>query len=200
MAKIEGYASVFYDGTPDTEYQLWDGAVERIMPGAFDRALKQDDPVALFNHDPSQLLGRKSAGTLRLSVDEKGLRYEIPPADTTVFRDVLEMQARGDLKGSSFGFWVKADQRRKEDGVEIREITEVELLDVGPVTFPAYEGTNSRCYRCVTPDGRTIPLDDRQVAEVRSLFQGDDERQKREAVKKRLDKIEQDDLRFGQKT
>ncbi len=30
---IEGYAAVYYDGTPQTEYRLSDKIVERIHPG-----------------------------------------------------------------------------------------------------------------------------------------------------------------------
>src|SRR5215475_2335681 len=73
-----GFAAVFYkDGDPDTEYQLYPDLVERIAPGAFDRAVREDDVRGLMNHDPNLLLGRTAAGTLKLSADATGLRYEI---------------------------------------------------------------------------------------------------------------------------
>src|ERR1700728_2523684 len=81
-SEICGYGAVFYDGTPDTEYPMWPGAVERIMPGAFDRALREDDVRGLFNHDPNLLLGRTASGTMRLRVDDVGLWYSIDPAMT----------------------------------------------------------------------------------------------------------------------
>lgn len=141
---IVGYGSVFYDGTPDTEFELWDDLVERIMPGAFDRAIEEkDDARALFNHDPSRLLGRVSAGTLDLSVDKRGLFYSIAPGETTIHADVRQMIERGDLTGSSFGFFVTDQKWEKEDGKDIRMILGVELFDVGPVTYPAYEGTTT---------------------------------------------------------
>jgi HK97 family phage prohead protease len=143
--RIVGYASVFYDGTPSTEFRLWDDMVERIMPGAFDKTLRaRDDVRALFNHDPNMILGRTSAKTLSLSVDKRGLHYDVEPGDTTVAEDVVKHIRRGDVTGSSFGFRVTDQTWRTEDKIEIREIRGVELLDVGPVTYPAYEGTDSQ--------------------------------------------------------
>lgn len=142
--RMVGYAAVFYrEGDPSTEYWLWDGAVERIMPGAFDD-ISGDDVRALFNHDPSLLLGRSTAGTLSLSVDDKGLRYEITPGDTTASRDVQAHLERGDLSGSSFGFRVQKEEWvRGDDAIDIRHIRSVSTFDVGPVTYPAYGGTES---------------------------------------------------------
>lgn len=146
---ITGYAASFYDGTDATEFQLWDGAVERIMPGAFDRALKESDDVrALFNHNPDNLLGRTSADTLSLRADKTGLRYSIEPGDTAIARDVIEHIRRGDLQGSSFAFEVTDEEWRKEDDVEIREVKGVRLFDVGPVTYPAYESTTTAVRSC----------------------------------------------------
>lgn len=146
--KIKGYAAVFYDGTPETEFRLWPGMVERIAKGAFDRALKDGDDVrGLFNHDPNLILGRTEAKppTLRLSVDSKGLRYEIDPPDTQVARDLLVAIKRGDVTGSSFGFRVKAEKfirpEKDKEGPVVRQIEDVELFDVSPVVFPAYEAT-----------------------------------------------------------
>lgn len=144
---IVGYGAVFYDGTPKTEFDLGSGMVERIAPRAFDRAVKEDDTRGLFNHDPNLLLGRTTAGTMRLSVDSKGLRYEIDPPDTAAARDVMELLRRGDVTGSSFSF--KVDEQRwteeKRDGetIQVREILAVHLFDVSPVVFPAYLGSDS---------------------------------------------------------
>lgn len=144
--RIVGYAAKFYrEADPGTQYELWRGAVERIMPGAFDDAVAGDDVRALFNHDSSQILGRTKSGTLKLSVDDVGLRYEVEPADTSVYRDVQTFLQRGDVDGSSFQFSIPADGERwsRQDGLEIREITKVKLFDVGPVTFPAYSAATS---------------------------------------------------------
>lgn len=142
-AVITGYASVFY--VPDdrgTEYQLFPDLKERIMPRAFNRALQEKhNAAALFNHEPNFILGRVASGTLRLSKDQRGLRYEVkPPASRS---DVVESIRRGDVSGSSFGFRVLEQKFRTEEGVDIREIHSVELLDVSPVVYPAYQGTTT---------------------------------------------------------
>lgn len=146
--KIRGVAAVYFNPADQrTEYQLWDGAVERIMPGAFDRAIKEDDVRGLFNHDAGAVLGRTKAGTLTLESRADGLHYEIAPSETSVYRDVAEHLRRGDVDGSSFAFRVREENWRKEgegrNEMEIREIRQVELFDVGPVTYPAYGATSA---------------------------------------------------------
>lgn len=149
---IVGYAAVFYDPQdPGTQYRLWDNAVERIMPGAFTAAVKEDDVRGLANHEVTWLLGRTKAGTCRVFEDAIGLRYEIDVPDTQAGRDTLTSLERGDLDGSSFAFDVYGRRGRVQwseetiDGVslEVREIHECELFDVGPVAYPAYESTTS---------------------------------------------------------
>lgn len=143
---VKGHAAVFYDGTRSSEYRLWGDTYERIMPGAFDEAVTRDDVRALFNHDENMVLGRNKAGTLRMSIDNVGLAYEVDLGNTTVARDVAEHISRGDVTGSSFGFvvtderWVEAPE--SEYASEFREITAVRLFDVSPVTYPAYEATD----------------------------------------------------------
>ena len=116
------------------------------MPGCFDRALSERQDVrALINHDPNQVLGRFLAGTMRLSVDQVGLRYEIDLPDTATGRDIATLVERGDVSGSSFSFLdVQTTYVRGEDGCpDCRELRDVNVFDVGPVTFPAYEATTT---------------------------------------------------------
>lgn len=145
--EIVGYAAVYFrTDEPGTEYQMYSDLVERIMPGAFDRALREKQDVrALFNHNPENLLGRTVAGTLTLSVDDRGLFYRFQPPDTTIGRDVLESINRGDLSGSSFAFTVARGgaEWHEENGVAVRILRDVNLFDVGPVTFPAYGATST---------------------------------------------------------
>lgn len=143
-SRLEGYAAVFYrESDKATEYELWPGLIERVMPGAFDRALRERQDVrALFNHDASAVLGRTGPGTLRLNVDDVGLRYEIDLPDTQAGRDVATSVERGDVTGSSFSFAPHAVTWKDMPDMTIRELTDVDLYDVSPVTFPAYEGTS----------------------------------------------------------
>jgi len=142
--KLTGYAGVYWDGTPGTQFDLVPGRlIEHIMPGAFDRAVREDDVLGLFNHVPSMVLGRNTAGTMRLSTDARGLLYEIDLPATTLANDLRQSVSRGDIRGSSFAFLVTDETFRTENKIDIREIRGVQLFDVGPVTFPAYEATSA---------------------------------------------------------
>lgn len=144
--ELVGYAAVFYRADdPGTEYQLWSDTFERIDADAFSEALKRkDDAVGLFNHDPSNLLGRVSAGTLQLKVDKVGLFYAIPFDESDPDHQRVERKlARGDVPGSSFQFRPQRVRWEEEEDREIRTLLEVELIDVGPVTHPAYRATTA---------------------------------------------------------
>ena len=138
LPTIVGYASVF-----DSESRDLGQFKEIIKPGAFDRALVEEHDVrALVDHDPKMILGRSKSGTLRMLVDEVGLRVEIDPPDTSVGRDTIESIRRGDLDSMSFGFVVRDDQWKEDEGQAIREINDLDLFDVSVVSFPAYEDTS----------------------------------------------------------
>ncbi len=143
--RIEGYAAVFYrEGDPGTEYKLFDDLVERVMPTAFQEFFAQPtDCRALFNHDPNCPLGRCGNRTLSLTVDNVGLRYSIDPPDTQLGRDMLAYLGRGDVTGSSFSFRATKQSWREQGDLLVRELDGVEIFDVGPVTFPAYEGASA---------------------------------------------------------
>lgn len=133
---LRGYAIAFNSLSADLG-----GFRETIMPEAVDRTLREAlDVRALVDHDPSQVLGRTTAGTLRLRKDERGLLAEIDPPDTTAGRDILALVARGDVDGMSFGFRVMpgGDRFEKRDGVPVRIISDMMIAEVSIVTFPAY--------------------------------------------------------------
>lgn len=146
---VNGYGAVYWRaGDPGTEYWLWDDMVERIVAGAFERAMREDDVRSLFNHDANIVLGRNRAGTLKLRTDERGLIYEATLPDTQLARDqVLAPIDRGDVSGSSFMFttrkvvWI--EELREGKRIYIRELHDVQLWEVGPVVFPAYAGTTT---------------------------------------------------------
>ena len=156
-----GFASVFYDGSPGTEFSLGGGVTERIMSGAFDRAILEDDVRVLFNHDPSLILGRTSAGTASLRVLNEGLEYRVQLPDTGTGRDVAAHLGSGNISGSSFGFSVLQDDWSTEGGENIRSIRDVRLYDVGPVTYPAYTGTTATLRSVVLTDAEppSSPVD-----------------------------------------
>ena len=137
LGTITGYAAVFNSKSEDLGFR------EIIMPGAFDRALKEAHDVrALWNHNQDMVLGRTKSGTLRLSVDERGLKIETDLPDTQAGRDALTLIGRGDVDQMSFAFRTLTDDWRTEDGEIIRELRDLELLDVSPVAYPAYAETS----------------------------------------------------------
>lgn len=144
---IVGYASVFFDpGQSGTEYHLYGDTWEKISPSAFNRAISErQDVLCVFNHDSGAILGRTASGTTRLSVDSRGLRYETDIPDTTLGRDTQTLMKRGDITGSSFAFIVRKSHAEERDkkGSMWRVIDDVDLIDVGPVTQPAYAGTSA---------------------------------------------------------
>ena len=140
---IAGHAAVF--DFLSHELTMPNGRVFRevVRPGAFAESIsRRDDVLARFEH--ADILGRVSNGTLRLKEDERGLRYEIDPPDTSAGRDTVALVRRGDVFGASFAFRVRpgGDSWRYERGGTVRELRSVELLDISPVSKPAYTATD----------------------------------------------------------
>lgn len=137
-AVLTGYAALFNSRSVDLG-----GFVEIIRPGAFTRSLKETPEVlALAHHDTSRPLARRSVGTLNVSEDEKGLYCEITLNDSTAAQDVLADVRSGNIEGMSFGFsTVKDSVTRKNGELPLRELIDVTLYEVSPVTMPAYPDT-----------------------------------------------------------
>lgn len=136
--RIEGYFAVF-----DSVYNIAPGLSESIARGAFKNTLK-DDIRALVDHDTRLVLGRKSAGTLKLNEDNHGLfgSITINPDDTDAGNLYARVQ-RGDVTGCSIGFEVLKERTDvKANGDVHWTIEEVKLYEVSVCTFPAYEETN----------------------------------------------------------
>lgn len=112
---------------------------EEISRGAADEVI-MDDVRGLFNHDPNIVLGRTKSGTMKLSVDERGLKYQIRfnPNDPDHVK-LMEKVKRGDIDQSSFGFIKKEDRWEMRDGKKHRTVLKLKrLIDVSPVTYAAY--------------------------------------------------------------
>lgn len=137
---IGGYAAKF-----DRHSQNLGGFVERIAPGAFNKSRGNGWPgvIARYNHDDNMVLGTIGGNTLRLSVDDVGLVYDVDLPKARA--DVFELVQRGDVRQSSFAFvadkdgddWTTSDQ-----GFPLRTLLGVRLYDVAPVNKPAYEDTS----------------------------------------------------------
>src|SRR5580692_3290000 len=86
--------------------------MEKLAPGAFRHAVRSKQDVAfLINHDMNRLMGRVSAGTLRLRETDEGLEFDADLPDTEDGRNAYESIRRGDMHQCSFGFDNDVDQQ-----------------------------------------------------------------------------------------
>lgn len=166
--ELRGYAARFNSDSGDLG-----GFIETIAPGAFGRSLASGADVrALFNHDPNHVLGRTKAGTLRLREDQRGLWFAVVLPDSQVARDLAQSVKRRDISQMSFAFSVVRESWAPAKPGELprRTLLEVNLLDVSPVTYPAYAETN---VELVPGEPRPRPLTpdeiDAQVVEREDL-------------------------------
>ena len=137
--RIEGYAALF-----NSESRDLGGYVEKIRKGAFSKTLKRNlkkNPIlAFWNHDSSKPLGSTGNGTLTLKEDNKGLHFTCFPPKTSWAMDARESISSGLIDSCSFGFRINKDQWN-ETG-DSRELREVDLFEVSPVSQPAYAETS----------------------------------------------------------
>jgi HK97 family phage prohead protease len=136
---IGGYAAKF-----NTPSKNLGGFIERIDSGFFNQSRGDGWPevIARYNHDDNMLLGTTAASTLRLSVDNVGLQYEVDPPVSR--EDVYELVQRGDVVKSSFAFQMFEDDwgTDKDTGFPMRTLLGGHLVDVAPVNVPAYSDTS----------------------------------------------------------
>lgn len=142
-----GYAATFNQLSRDLG-----GWFEEIDPAAFGQngpdgqldMSRHTRVMARSEHDSRMLLGTTDAGTLRLSVDDVGLRYEVDLPDTTAGRDAAALAERGEYRYSSFAFRLIEEPEWREDENDrlVRRVTNARLIDVAPVANPAYWGSS----------------------------------------------------------
>lgn len=127
------------------------GFKETLDPGCFSESLAAGggggDVIARQEHDSRLLLGRRSAGTLRLVDGPDALRYEIDLPSTQAGVDCGVSAARGDLKNTSFCFYIEDPEEDEDwsvepDGTLLRTIRRAQIIEVSPVAFPAYPASS----------------------------------------------------------
>lgn len=139
---LDGYGAVFDQWTviEDSygEYR------EQISPGAFRRTLGMRMPILQFDHGSHPLIGSIPLGRITsINEDAHGLRVKARLSDNWLVQPVRDAIRDGGITGMSFRFRIlNEDWDRGMDGMEERTIREVELYEVGPVVFPAYEQTS----------------------------------------------------------
>ena len=166
--KITGYPIVFNSWSDDLG-----GFREMIMEQSAAAIERGGDFVSMFNHDPNYPIGRVSAGTINVTADESGVYLEATPPDTQWARDLMVSIDRGDVRGGSFQFWVNRDEWNG-DYTE-RRIYDFDLVELGPVTMPAYPGTSAqvRSLAQAGVDYKRLAeaLDGKDVEAIRALIE-----------------------------
>jgi HK97 family phage prohead protease len=143
---LRGYAAVFGQESREIPNRRGEGFREVIRPGAFRNSLASGEEIhARIQHRGGlSMVGTTANGTLRLGEDSHGLWYEVDMPDTSAARDLAVLVKRGDIRKSSFGFIVREGGERWErsGGKNLRELTDLELIEVSMVDQPAYDGTS----------------------------------------------------------
>jgi len=137
---LKGYAIIW-----DTPY-YFGSFIEKVSRDAIKDA-DLSDIVCCLNHDPSLVLGRTTAGTLKVAADSRGLYYTCQIPDTPTGAEVQELVERGDLYQCSFSFRLAKGGdtwEQKDPGSQpVRTLTAFHsIVDVSVVTWPASPTTS----------------------------------------------------------
>lgn len=139
---LEGYPVVFNQETliGDEEW----GWYEVIDKKALDEADLSDVPLKYNHGDSKGILARTRNGSLKLTVDNKGLKMRAELIDTTDNVDIYKCVKSGLLDKMSFAFNVIEDEVEQKIGeTPKRTITKIgRLFDVAVVDLPAYDQTS----------------------------------------------------------
>lgn len=197
--KVEGYAAVY-----DTESLDLGGFTEIIARGAFDDVIAQSDVFARFNHNGEKVLARSNhgKGSLKLSLDERGLHYEFNAPKTELGNELLEFLRSGDISESSFAFTVASDTWTKtEDGRYLRTINKIDrLYDVSPVWNAAYGSATSVANRSLdefkqkeAEEEARLKAEQERIEEEERAKKEQEEREQKEAeIKAKYDALREE--------
>lgn len=138
---LEGYGAVF--DTP-TRIDSWEGTFdETITRGAFSKTLKERTPVVQFDHGHDIATGSVPIAAIdTIREDDKGLFVSARMFDNPRVEPIRQAIAGGAIDGMSFRFRVVKEEWDDSGDIPVRTIKEVELFELGPVVFPAYEATS----------------------------------------------------------
>ena len=142
---ITGYAVVF-----DTWSRDLGGFYEIIRRGAITSELiERSDIIMNVNHDDEKMVARSvnGEGTLHLTLDDKGLRFEFEAPPTPLGEELLFNVRSGNLFECSFAFSLSGSEGcerwTRDNDVLRREILEIDgLYDCAIVTHAAYGSTS----------------------------------------------------------
>ena len=119
---IQGYAVVFDSESEDI------GWIEIIHKGAITQELVDNcDVFAKFNHNDDKILARSNhgKGSLKLTVDDKGVKYEFEAPHTDLGDTLLENIRRGEIYQSSFAFAINPKDSTAEKFVTKNNVSKI---------------------------------------------------------------------------
>ena len=159
---LEGYAAVF---DQPAEIDDWQGRfVETFRQGAFSKTIRDHKPVLMFNHGQHPTIGDLPIGVIdTLREDGHGLHVKAKLNESWLVDPVREAIKNGSITGMSVRMSVTRDKWGKEGNVRTRSVDEVKLLELGPVVFPAYEGTS------VSARSQGVNMSTRSTNRLRSI-------------------------------
>lgn len=139
-SEIDGYIAKF-----DSPTELFEGFYEKIDRRAFDNTLNDRHNIfLLYHHDWSKPLASTVTGTLTLSIDNIGLRFNATINDNLSYgKDAIELIRQGLISGCSFGFSCvrESNEYNLTDDSITRTLLEVELYEGSILCIPQYEDT-----------------------------------------------------------
>ena len=126
---FEGYASVF---------NVTDSVNDRIAPGAFEKSLRDYAregrlPPLLWQHDTKQPIG----AWREIYEDGHGLfvKGDLFVQDIGRAKEAYRLMQEGVVTGLSIGYRTRQSHRDEKTGCRV--LTDIELLEISMVTFPA---------------------------------------------------------------
>lgn len=138
---LEGYPITFNQETliGDEEW----GWIESIDPHAVDDADMKDTCLKYNHNDTSPIMARTRNGSLKLTIDEKGVFMRAELIDTQSNKDFYKMVKAGLLDKMSFAFTVDGEEVDNRTSPIKRIIKRIgKLFDVSVVDIPAYDSTS----------------------------------------------------------
>lgn len=166
---IEGYAVKFNEealiGTEEHGFK------EIIVPTALDEANMKDVPLKYNHQDNFLVLARTRNKSLKIEIDEVGLKIKATLIDTQSNRDIYKMVQNGLLERMSFAFTVKEQTWDRSGEIPYRTILKIDrLYDVSIVDVPAYEGTSVYARSLELLDSETKALENERIEKQKQII------------------------------
>lgn len=161
-----GDAAVFNELTT---IDSWEGRFrEQLLPGSWKKTLREITPRVQFDHGSHPMIGSIPIGTLREAYEDgdRAVHTKTRLLDNWLVQPVRDALAEDAINGMSFRFSVVREDWRYPDGKLVRDedlegllwetwvrdvpeeelltrsLKEVKVFELGPVVWPAYEGTS----------------------------------------------------------